>query len=68
MRVEYGSVERDGSPDLDADWLADGWLALFRKWIDDAERFGVAEPNAMVLATVAAGQAGEPIGVVQERG
>jgi pyridoxamine 5'-phosphate oxidase len=56
MRVEYGSVEKDGSPDLDADWLDDGWLALLRKWIDDAERFGVAEPNAMVLATVAAGR------------
>ncbi|MGZ4584815.1 MAG: pyridoxamine 5'-phosphate oxidase [Mycobacterium sp.] len=56
MRVEYGSVEKDGSPDLDADWLADGWLALLRKWIDDAERSGVAEPNAMVLATVADGR------------
>ena len=56
MRVEYGSVERDGSPDLDADWLDDGWLALLRKWIDDAERFGVSEPNAMVLATVAEGR------------
>jgi pyridoxamine 5'-phosphate oxidase len=56
MRTEYGSVERDGSPDLDADWLADGWLALFRKWIADAERFGLSEPNAMVLATVAAGR------------
>src|SRR5580693_1263444 len=55
MRVEYGSVERDGSPDLDADWLDDGWLALLRRWIDDAERFGVPEPNAMVLATVAEG-------------
>ena len=67
MRVEYGSVEKDGSPDLDADWLDDGWLALLRKWIDDAERVGVAEPNAMVLATVADGQAGQPIGVVQGR-
>ncbi|ORW96733.1 pyridoxamine 5'-phosphate oxidase [Mycobacterium sp. IEC1808] len=56
MRVEYGSVEKDGSPDLDADWLADGWLALFRKWIEDAERAGVAEPNAFVLATVADGR------------
>ena len=56
MRVEYGSVERDGSPDLDADSLDDGWLALLRKWIDDAERFGVSEPNAMVLATVAGGR------------
>jgi pyridoxamine 5'-phosphate oxidase len=56
MRVEYGSVERDGGPDLDADWLDGGWLALLRKWIDDAERFGVPEPNALVLATVAGGR------------
>ena len=56
MRVEYGSAEKDGSPDLDADWLADGWLALLRTWIDDARRAGVAEPNAMVLATVADGR------------
>ena len=26
-------MEKDGSPDLDADWLADGWIALLRKWI-----------------------------------
>jgi pyridoxamine 5'-phosphate oxidase len=52
MRAEYGSVEKDGSPDLDVDWLADGWVVLLRKWIDDAERAGLAEPNAMVLATV----------------
>ncbi|MBV9321092.1 MAG: pyridoxamine 5'-phosphate oxidase [Mycobacterium sp.] len=56
MRVEYGSVEKDGSPDLDVDWLDDGWVALLRKWIDDAERAGVAEPNAMVLATVDSGR------------
>ncbi len=56
MRVEYGSVEKDGSSDLDVDWLAGGWLALFRNWIDDAERAGLAEPNAMVLATVADGR------------
>jgi len=56
MRVEYGSVEKDGSADLDADWLSDGWLALFRKWIDDAQRAGIAEPNAMVVATVADGR------------
>ncbi|MFY2861423.1 pyridoxamine 5'-phosphate oxidase [Mycobacterium sp. THU-M104] len=55
MRVEYGSAEKDGSPDLDAGWLAEGWLALFLKWIDDAERAGLSEPNAMVLATVADG-------------
>lgn len=52
MRVEYGSVEKDGSPDLDVDWLADGWLALFNKWIGDAAAAGIAEPNAMVVATV----------------
>lgn len=56
MRVEYGSGEKDGSSDLDTDWLADGWLALFRRWLGDAERAGIAEPNAMVLATVAAGR------------
>ncbi len=56
MRVEYGSVEKDGSPDLDANWLADGWVALMHTWIDDAKRAGVAEPNAMVLATVADGR------------
>lgn len=56
MRVEYGSVEKDGSPDLDVDWLADGWLTLFHKWIDDAKQAGMAEPNAMVVATVADGR------------
>ena len=52
MRVEYGSAEKDGSPDLDADWLAGGWVALLRKWLADAESAGVAEPNAMVVGTV----------------
>jgi pyridoxamine 5'-phosphate oxidase len=56
MRVEYGSVEKDGSTDLDADWLDEGWLVLLRKWIGDAEQAGVAEPNAMVLATVHEGR------------
>ncbi|WP_197502711.1 MULTISPECIES: pyridoxamine 5'-phosphate oxidase [unclassified Mycobacterium] len=56
MRVEYGSVEKDGSPDLDADWLDGGWVALLRSWIRDAEQAGVAEPNAMVLATVSDGR------------
>lgn len=54
MRVEYGSAEKDGSSDLDADWLDDGWVSLLRSWIAYAERSGVAEPNAMVLATVTA--------------
>jgi pyridoxamine 5'-phosphate oxidase len=58
MRVEYGSVEKDGSPDLSVDWLDEGWLALLRKWFGDARAAGVAEPNAMVLATV---QAGRPV-------
>lgn len=52
MRIEYGSVEKDGSSDLDVDWLADGWLALLHNWIGEAEQAGVVEPNAMVLATV----------------
>jgi pyridoxamine 5'-phosphate oxidase len=59
MRVEYGSAEKDGSADLDADWLADGWVALLRKWLADAERAGVAEPNAMVVGTVDG--AGRPV-------
>ncbi|BBX20304.1 pyridoxamine 5'-phosphate oxidase [Mycolicibacterium duvalii] len=52
MRVEYGSVEKDGSTDLDSDWLADGWVALLTSWISDAHAAGLAEPNAMVLGTV----------------
>ena len=56
MRKEYGSKERDGSPDLDVDWLDDGWLALLRRWIGEAESGGVAEPNAMVLCTVSDGR------------
>ena len=55
MRVEYGSVEKDGSTDLDTDWLAEGWVALLHSWIDDAAEAGIAEPNAMVLATVHSG-------------
>ena len=52
MRAEYGSVEKDGSADLDADWLADGWLPLFDRWLSDARAAGLAEPNAMVVGTV----------------
>nr|WP_193044196.1 pyridoxamine 5'-phosphate oxidase [Mycolicibacterium baixiangningiae] len=59
MRVEYGSVEKDGSPDLDADWLADGWVPLLRRWLADAETAGLPEPNAIVLGTVDAG--GRPV-------
>jgi len=56
MRVEYGSTEKDGSGDLDVDWLDQGWLALLRKWIGDAAQAGVTEPNAMVLATIDSGR------------
>lgn len=58
MRVEYGSVEKDGSPDLDADWLADGWIVLLHSWLVEAEQAGIPEPNAMVVGTVDA--AGRP--------
>ncbi|OHV02044.1 pyridoxamine 5'-phosphate oxidase [Mycobacterium talmoniae] len=54
MRVEYVS-EKDNSGDLDEHWLDEGWHVLLRRWIGDAERAGLAEPNAMVLATVEAG-------------
>jgi pyridoxamine 5'-phosphate oxidase len=56
MRVEYGTAEKDGSRNLDVDWLDGGWVALLHSWIDDAIAIGLAEPNAMVLATVAAGR------------
>lgn len=59
MRVEYGSVEKDGSPDLDVDWVSDGWVALLGRWMADAEKAGLPEPNAMVVATVDA--AGRPV-------
>jgi pyridoxamine 5'-phosphate oxidase len=59
MRVEYGSPEKDGSPDLDVDWVVDGWIILLRKWLADAERAGIAEPNAIVVGTVDAG--GRPV-------
>ncbi|TPG35618.1 pyridoxamine 5'-phosphate oxidase [Mycobacterium hodleri] len=52
MRVEYGSPEKDGSPDLDSDWLAEGWIVLLRRWLADAEQAEVAEPNAIVVGTV----------------
>jgi pyridoxamine 5'-phosphate oxidase len=52
MRVEYGSVEKDGSGDLDANWLDVGWVALLNQWMTDAQQAGVAEPNAMVVGTV----------------
>jgi pyridoxamine 5'-phosphate oxidase len=59
MRVEYGSVEKDGSGDLDSDWLDVGWVALLNSWMNEAYQAGVAEPNAMVVGTVDAG--GRPV-------
>ena len=55
MRVEY-TPEKDHSGDLDESWLADGWQPLLRNWIGAAEQAGLAEPNAMVLATVEDGR------------
>lgn len=57
--MEYGSAEKDGSSDLDADWLDGGWVALLNQWMTDAQQSGVAEPNAMVVGTVDA--AGRPV-------
>lgn len=63
MRVEYGSVEKDGSVDLNVDWLgpdpARGWVALLEAWLLEAREAGVAEPNAMVVGTV--GADGRPV-------
>ncbi len=50
------STERDASADLDVGWLADGWVALLRAWLADAHAGGLAEPDAMVVATVADGR------------
>jgi pyridoxamine 5'-phosphate oxidase len=56
MRVEYGSAEKDGSVDLDADWLGPepetGWVTLLNSWMTEAQQAGVAEANAMVVGTV----------------
>ncbi|OAN34800.1 pyridoxamine 5'-phosphate oxidase [Mycolicibacterium iranicum] len=52
MRVEYGSAEKDGSRDLDADWLDVGWVTLLNQWMTEAHQAGVSEPNAMVVGTV----------------
>ena len=49
MRVGYGLHGR-----LDEADLADGWLPVFGRWLDEAGRRGVREPNAMVLGTVGA--------------
>jgi pyridoxamine 5'-phosphate oxidase len=47
MRVSYG-----GDADLVESWLDDGWFPLVTSWLNEAIAADVAEPNAMVLATV----------------
>lgn len=55
MRVDYGVLHFGSGEDTDLDetWLAGGWEPLLRHWIEQATAVGIAEPNAMVLATVA---------------
>lgn len=45
MRVSYEANS------LDEASLAETWHEQLRSWFDEATHFGVAEPNAMVLAT-----------------
>ncbi|MFD0361552.1 pyridoxamine 5'-phosphate oxidase [Nocardia sp. GCM10030253] len=60
MRVEYGGTPFGSGEDTDLDetWLAGGWEPLLRHWVEQATAVGIAEPNAMVLATVALTDAG----------
>ncbi|MGW0183664.1 pyridoxamine 5'-phosphate oxidase [Nocardia sp. NPDC003345] len=62
MRAEYGAghpgpgdrasgqVVRDS--ELDENSVAGGWEPVLRQWMEQATAAGVAEPNAMVLATL----------------
>lgn len=55
MRVSYGEpdpVGRGLEADLDTEHLADGWLPLMRRWLEDAAVADLPEPNAMTLGTV----------------
>jgi pyridoxamine 5'-phosphate oxidase len=52
MRQAYAN---DGLGEAD---LAPTWSAMLERWLDDAERGGILEPNAMVVAT--AGADGRP--------
>ncbi len=47
MRVDYGE-----DADLDLDRVRNGWLPVAREWLSDAIAAEIAEPNAIVLATV----------------
>ncbi|MET8798647.1 pyridoxamine 5'-phosphate oxidase [Nocardia sp. NPDC004568] len=63
MRAEYGAAHpgsRNSGPllgvhdtELDELSVAAGWEPLLRLWIEQAIEAGAAEPNAMVLATLA---------------
>ena len=55
MRVDYSGMPFGSGEDTDLDetWLAGGWEPLLRHWIEQATAVGIAEPNAMVVATVA---------------
>lgn len=55
MRVSYGEIGPQRpvvEPDLEPSWLDDGWVALARRWVEEAVEAGLPEPNAMVLGTV----------------
>jgi pyridoxamine 5'-phosphate oxidase len=55
MRREYASGADIGLDEAD---LAEDWLTQFGRWLGDAIRTGLPEPNAMVVAT--ADPAGRP--------
>lgn len=63
MRVDYaGPGGALDDPDLDESWVAGGWEPLLRRWLDQAAAARVAEPNAIVLATVSlAGPVPRPV-------
>jgi len=50
LRREYGDAGLD-TPDLEADPVT-----MFRRWLEETIDSGLHEPNAMVVATVAAGR------------
>lgn len=55
MRVAYAAQDPNSPArelNLDVSTVADGWLPLLQRWIDQAKAAGTSEPNAMVLATV----------------
>ncbi|GAA5066156.1 pyridoxamine 5'-phosphate oxidase [Nocardia callitridis] len=64
MRAEYSGPPFGSGEDVDLDenWVAGGWEPLLRHWVEQATALGLAEPNAMVLATVSlAGSTPRPV-------